>query len=204
MYRIRPVSGYLLATYHDWRSNSLTIENLATGHTSVFSDSHLKDYEDVVGVVSDNQYLVSTRLGDTELCFLMLNGTNGAVREICRWDSMRLVVKKSMHCTGGVLYLNLICAVNASRSSVVILGPAETHTTPGIQDQGRPDPRQGIKCIHLRQDPLVIQVGLSELTVIRPIICIRYQSFATIRRFPRPNVKFLTRFQNAIDLSQWW
>ena len=159
MYRIRPVSGYLLATYHDSRSNSLTIENLATGCPSVFSDSDLKDFEDVIGVVSDNQYLVSTRYGDAELRLLTLNGTNGAIREICRWDSSNLVVKTSMHCTGGVVHPNLTCAVNASRSSVVILGPTEANTT-GMQCHGRPDPRQGIKCIHLKQDPLVIQVGI--------------------------------------------
>ena len=156
-YTIRPVPGYLLAVNFDWRSDHLLIENLTTGYSSIFHGSHLKDFVEVMAVVPDNRYLVTKRASVTEVSVMMLDDISGMTSEICRWDFSALAIQSSMYGKGAYLSPSLMCAVNASQDSVVVLGPAEG-TPLGMHEYGRPDPRQGIKCIHHRQDPPVIQV----------------------------------------------
>ena len=156
-YRIRPVPRYLLAVNFDWQSDHLIIENLTTGYSSSFHGSHLNDFVEVMAVVADNQYLVTKRASVTEVSMMMLDGISGMTREICRWDFSALAIQSSMYGKGAYLSRSLMCAVNASQDSVVVLGPAEG-TPLGMHEYGPPDPRQGIKCIHHKQNPPLIQV----------------------------------------------
>ena len=157
-YTTCPVSGYLLVAYFDCRSDNLMIENLATGHLSVFNGNHLMNFVDVICVVSDNQYLVSIRTATTEVRILMLHTTDGSVMKICDWDFTNLAEQNSIYGCGRDLRPKFNCAISASHGNVVIIGPAKANAAPVVPDLGKPDPRQGIKSVRLKHDPPVIQV----------------------------------------------